>query len=680
MTEEKKELNTQKEKKTAPSKNADSKSEGKSRRRTTRKKPSAAAEKKGADTAVVQSPDEPQKPTVQKKSGGRENHQPKQKSSSQRGRQGGSSKQGNGKEKSVSLTADALQEKSAAHSVRTPRRNRSAAKEPKIRIAFLGGLNEIGKNITLYETDQDIVLVDCGMAFPEDDTPGIDMVIPDFSYLEKNRDKIRGIVLTHGHEDHIGALPYLLKTINIPVYGTRLTLGLVEGKLREHGILDRSSLNVVNAGQMVNFGSIQVEFIHVNHSIPDAVGFGIHTPAGTIIMTGDFKIDTTPIQGEMIDLARFAELGREGVLALLSDSTNAERPGFTASERTVGDSFDMLFQRAQNDRIIIATFASNIHRVQQIIDCAQKYGRKVALSGRSMVNVMSVAMELGYLDVPDGLLIDINAISRYPKEEIVLITTGSQGEPMSALSRMAFSDHRMVEVGPGDFIIISANPIPGNEKTVGRVINELMKRGCEVVYESMYEVHVSGHACQGEIKMILGITKPKYFIPVHGEQKHLQKNAVVARSMGIDPANIFIGDVGRCVELSASELRQVGDVPAGRVLVDGLGVGDVGSVVLRDRKHLAQDGLLVVVCTIDQNSGHIISGPDVVSRGFVYVREAENLMNEVRDITKRIIETCADQDVREWGTIKTKVKESVSRFLFDKTKRNPMILPVIMEV
>ena len=340
----------------------------------------------------------------------------------------------------------------------------------------------------------------------------------------------------------------------------------------------------------------------------------------------------------------------------------------------------MLFQRAQNDRIIIATFASNIHRVQQIIDCAQKYGRKVALSGRSMVNVMSVAMELGYLDVPDGLLIDINALSRYPKEEIVLITTGSQGEPMSALSRMAFSDHRMVEVGPGDFIIISANPIPGNEKTVGRVINELMKRGCEVVYESMYEVHVSGHACQGEIKMILGITKPKYFIPVHGEQKHLQKNAVVARSMGIDPANIFIGDVGRCVELSASELRQVGDVPAGRVLVDGLGVGDVGSVVLRDRKHLAQDGLLVVVCTIDQNSGHIISGPDVVSRGFVYVREAENLMNEVRDITKRIIETCADQDVREWGTIKTKVKESVSRFLFDKTKRNPMILPVIMEV
>ncbi|MDD6174578.1 MAG: ribonuclease J [Firmicutes bacterium] len=600
----------------------------------------------------------------------------------QKGKQGASAKSGSSKAKAAAdrAAADGQQGQSTARSARAPRKSRSAAQEPKIRIAFLGGLNEIGKNITMYETDQDIVLVDCGMAFPEDDMPGIDMVIPDFSYLEKNREKIRGIVLTHGHEDHIGALPYLLKTINIPVYGTRLTLGLVEGKLREHGILERSSLNVVNAGQMVNFGSIQVEFIHVNHSIPDAVGFGIHTPAGTIVMTGDFKIDTTPIQGEMIDLARFAELGRDGVLALLSDSTNAERPGFTASERTVGSSFDMLFQRAQNDRIIIATFASNIHRVQQIINCAQKYGRKVALSGRSMVNVMSVAMELGYLDVPDGLLIDINMLSRYPKEEIVLITTGSQGEPMSALSRMAFSDHRMVEVGPGDFIIISANPIPGNEKTVGRVINELMMRGCEVVYESMYEVHVSGHACQGEIKTILGITKPKYFIPVHGEQKHLQKNASVARAMGIDPANIFIGDVGQCIELSANELRRVSDVPAGRVLVDGLGVGDVGSVVLRDRKHLAQDGLLVVVCTIDQNSGHIISGPDVVSRGFVYVREAESLMNDVRDMTRRIIETCADHDVREWGTIKTKVKESVSRFLFDKTKRNPMILPVIMEV
>jgi ribonuclease J len=679
VTEEKKELNTPNEKKLTPQKSVDGKTEGKSRRRPARKKAPVAAEKKNVDIAATQ-PVEPKQSAAQKESGSRENRQPKQKSPSQRGRQGGASKQGSSKEKTVSPAAGTLQEKGAAHSVRAPHRNRSASKEPKIRIAFLGGLNEIGKNITLYETDQDIVLVDCGMAFPEDDMPGIDMVIPDFSYLEKNRSKIRGIVLTHGHEDHIGALPYLLKIINIPVYGTRLTLGLVEGKLREHGILDRSSLNVVNAGQMVNFGSIQVEFIHVNHSIPDAVGFGIHTPAGTIVMTGDFKIDTTPIQGEMIDLARFAELGREGVLALLSDSTNAERPGFTASERTVGGSFDMLFQRAQNDRIIIATFASNIHRVQQIINCAQKYGRKVALSGRSMVNVMSVAMELGYLDVPDGLLIDINALSRYPKEEIVLITTGSQGEPMSALSRMAFSDHRMVEVGPGDFIIISANPIPGNEKTVGRVINELMKRGCEVVYESMYEVHVSGHACQGEIKTILGITKPKYFIPVHGEQKHLQKNAAVARSMGIDPANIFIGDVGRCIELSASELRQIGDVPAGRVLVDGLGVGDVGSVVLRDRKHLAQDGLLVVVCTIDQNSGHIISGPDVVSRGFVYVREAENLMNDVRDMTKRIIETCADHDVREWGTIKTKVKESVSRFLFDKTKRNPMILPVIMEV
>ena len=568
----------------------------------------------------------------------------------------------------------------AAPAKRPARSPRRSAVEPKVRISFLGGLNEIGKNITMYETDQDIVLVDCGMAFPEDDMPGIDLVIPDFTYLEKNHDKIRGIVLTHGHEDHIGALPYLLKKVNIPVYGTRLTLGLVEGKLREHGILERCSLNVVNAGQLVNFGSIQVEFIHVNHSIPDAVGFGIHTPAGTIVMTGDFKIDTTPIQGEMIDLARFAELGRDGVLALLSDSTNAERPGFTASERTVGGSFDKLFQSAQNDRIIIATFASNIHRVQQIINCAQKYGRKVALSGRSMVNVMGVAMEMGYLDVPDGLLIDLNSINRYPKEQLVLITTGSQGEPMSALSRMAYGDHRRVAVGPGDFIIISANPIPGNEKTVGRVINELMKLGCHVVYESMYEVHVSGHACQGESKIIMGITKPKFFIPVHGEQKHLQKNAELARSMGIPAENIFIGDIGNTVELTPTSLKRVADVPAGRVLVDGLGVGDVGSVVLRDRKHLAEDGLLVIVCTIDAIHGVIASGPDIVSRGFVYVRESESLMNEVREVATRTIQQCLEEHFHDWSTVKTRTKDAVGKLIFERTMRDPMILPVLMEV
>lgn len=568
--------------------------------------------------------------------------------------------------------------------VKAPKRTRARTGQKtssdRVRISFLGGLNEIGKNITLYETDTDIVLVDCGMAFPEEDTPGIDSVIPDFTYIIKNRDKVRGIVLTHGHEDHIGSLPYLLKEVNVPVYGTRLTLGLVEGKLREHGILDRASLNVVNAGQMVNFGSIQVEFIHVNHSIPDAVGFGIHTPAGTIVMTGDFKIDTTPIQGEMIDLARFAELGREGVLALLSDSTNAERPGFTASERTVGDSFDKLFRQAQSSRIIIATFASNIHRVQQIINCAQKYGRKVALSGRSMLNVMTIAMELGYLEVPEGLLIDIGDLNRYPKEQIVLITTGSQGEPMSALSRMAYGDHRKVEVGPGDFIIISANPIPGNEKTVGRVINELMKLGCHVVYESMYEVHVSGHACQGESKIIMGITKPKFFIPVHGEQKHLQKNAELACTMGIPRENIFIGNIGSTVELTADSLNQVADVPAGRVLVDGLGVGDVGSVVLRDRKHLAEDGLLVIVCAIDSTSGTIASGPDIVSRGFVYVRESESLMNDVRDLAARTIQQYLAENFHDWTIVKTKTKDAVGKLIFERTKRDPMILPVLMEV
>lgn len=556
----------------------------------------------------------------------------------------------------------------------------SRGNQKKLKISFLGGLNEIGKNITVYECDNDMIIVDCGMAFPDGDMPGIDMVIPDFSYLEKNKDKIKGVLLTHGHEDHIGGLPYLLKQLNVPVFGTRLTLGLVEGKLREHNILERSNLNVVSPGGRVKLGCFEIEFIHVNHSIPDAVGFGIHTPAGTVVMTGDFKIDSTPIQGEMIDLGRFAELGKEGVLALLSDSTNAERGGFTMSERTVGGSFDTLFKQAENDRIIIASFASNIHRVQQIIDCAQKYGRKVALSGRSMINVVGVAMELGYLDVPDGLLIDINLLNRYPKEQIVLITTGSQGEPMSALTRMAYSDHRRVEVGPDDFIIISANPIPGNEKTVGAVINELLKRGCKVVYESMYEVHVSGHACQEELKIMLGLVKPKYFIPVHGEQKHLKKHAALAHMMGIPNDHVLIADIGKTVELSEKEMKILADVPAGRVLVDGLGVGDVGSIVLRDRKHLAQDGLIVVVTTIDSTNGHVISGPDVVSRGFVYVRESEVLMNAVKARTAKVLDSCANTEIHDWATIKTKIKEELSSLLYEKTKRSPMILPVIMEV
>ena len=554
------------------------------------------------------------------------------------------------------------------------------APEAKVKISFLGGLNEIGKNITAYECNDDIIIVDCGMAFPDDDMPGIDLVIPDFTYLEKNKEKIKGILLTHGHEDHIGALPYLLKKINVPVFGTRLTLGLVEGKLREHNILESTKLNVVQPGGTVNLGCFRVEFIHVNHSIPDAVGFGIHSPAGTIVMTGDFKIDSTPIQGEMIDLGKFSQLGKEGVLALLADSTNAERTGYTPSERTVGGSFDTLFQRAENYRIIIATFASNIHRVQQIINCAEKYGRKVALSGRSMVNVMSVAMELGYLKVPDGLLIDLNMLNRYPKEQIVLITTGSQGEPMSALSRMAYSDHRKVEVGPGDFIIISANPIPGNEKTVSGVVNELLKLGCEVVHESMYEVHVSGHACQEELKLMMGLTKPQYVIPVHGEQKHLKKHAALAAISGVPEDHILVSNIGKTVELSKSGMKVLEDVPAGRVLVDGLGVGDVGSIVLRDRKHLAQDGLMVVVITLDSVDGHVVSGPDIVSRGFVYVRESEELMTEVREVTNRALEECLNSANHDWPTIKSHVKDALSELLYQRTQRNPMILPIIMEV
>ena len=457
-------------------------------------------------------------------------------------------------------------------------------------------------------------------------------------------------------------------------------VGLIEGKLREHGLLGKAKLHVTSPGETVKLGCMEVEFIHVNHSIPDAVAFAIHTPAGVLVHTGDFKIDCTPAQGEMIDLGRLAQLGKEGVLALLADSTNAERPGYTMTEQKVNDSFESLFRRAENSRLIIATFASNISRVQQIINCAVRYGRKVALSGRSMLNVMGIAMEMGYLKVPDGVLIDIDMISRYPKEQIVLVTTGSQGEPMSALARMAFADHRKVEVGPGDFIIISARPIPGNEKTVGNVVDELMKRGCQVVYESMYEVHVSGHACQGELKIMQGIVHPKYFIPVHGEQKMLQKHAGLARAMGMPDSRIYIGDIGDVLEISESGMKKVGTVPAGRVLVDGLGVGDVGSIVLRDRKHLGEDGLIVVVCTISSETGHVVAGPDVVSRGFVYVRESEPLIDDARALVNRILDGCADSGVRDWGTLKTKVKDGLSRLLYDKTRRSPMILPIIMEV
>ena len=569
------------------------------------------------------------------------------------------------------------QEKRAARKGRGSRSKK--AQKPPIKVYFLGGLNEIGKNFTLYECQGDMVIVDCGLSFPDEDMPGVDSVIPDFAFVEKNRERIRGVVITHGHEDHIGAVPYLMKKLNVPVYGTALTIGLIEGKLKEHN-LSSANLHVTPAGSHIQLGCMDVELIHVNHSIADAVALAIHSPAGTIVHTGDFKIDMTPAEGAMIDLCRFAELGKEGVLALLADSTNAERPGYTQTEQTVNNSLDSLFMRAEGKRIIVATFASSISRVQMIINCAVKYGRKVALSGRSMVNVMGIASELGYLHIPDGVLIDLNLINRYEPGQLVLITTGSQGEPMSALTRMAFSDHRQVAINPNDFIIISARPIPGNEKTVGAVVDELLKQDCTVIYESMYEVHVSGHACQEELKMMQALTKPKYFIPVHGEQKHLRKHAGLAMAMGMPRENIFIGNIGNVLELHEDHMKQLGDVPAGDVLVDGLGVGDVGSIVLRDRKHLSEDGLIVAVCSIDAQSGKVVSGPDIVSRGFVYVRESEALMDEARDLVYNTLEECARNRVRDWSGMKQSIKDELSRFLYQKTRRNPMILPIIMEV
>lgn len=563
-------------------------------------------------------------------------------------------------------------------------KSRKVSKPEKVKfpvsISFLGGLNEVGKNMTLYEYKNDMFLVDCGLSFPDQDMPGVDLVIPDFTYVERNADKIKGVVITHGHEDHIGALAYLLKIVNIPVYATRLTIGLIQGKLKEHGILNKANLNIVKPGDRIPMGEFEVELIHVNHSIPDAVALAIRCEAGTIVHTGDFKIDTNPIDGDMIDIARFAEIGKEGVLCMLSDSTNAERPGYTESESKVGESFEMLFRRAGNRRLIVATFASNIHRVQQIIDVAQSLGRKVALSGRSLENVVAIGAELGYLKVPDGLLINIDMINRYPADKMVIITTGSQGEPMSALARMAFSDHRKVAVGPNDYVIISATPIPGNEKTVSKVVNELLKLGAEVVYEKMYDVHVSGHACREELKLMISIVKPKYFIPVHGEQKHIMKHAQLAESVGISSKNIVIADNGRVVEMTDKDIKITGTVPAGRVFVDGYGVGDVGSVVLRDRKHLAQDGLIVVVATIDGYNGEILSGPDVVSRGFVYVRESEELIDDAKHLAQTILEDCAYNNVREWSVIKTKIRDEVSHLMYERTKRSPMILPVIMEL
>ena len=561
-----------------------------------------------------------------------------------------------------------------------PAPGKSKAEPKPIKISFLGGLNEVGKNMTLFEYGEDMFLVDCGLAFPDQDMLGVDLVLPDFTYVERNADRIRGIVITHGHEDHIGGLPYLLKVLNVPVYGTNLTIGLIQGKLREHGLLNSATLNVIKPGDVITLGGFTVEAIHVNHSIPDALGLATRCEGGTVVHTGDFKIDTTPIDGGMMDLGRLAEIGQEGVLCLMSDSTNAERPGFTESERKVGESFETLFRKAGNNRIIVATFSSNIHRVQQIMNVAESLGRKVALVGRSLENVVNISAELGYLNIPEGIVIDINMINRYPADKLVIITTGSQGEPMSALTRMAFSDHRKVEIHPNDYVIISATPIPGNEKTVSRVVNELMKLGADVVYERMYDVHVSGHACQEELKMIMGIVKPKYFIPVHGELKHLRKHAGLALNVGIPKENILIADNGRVAEISKKALKCTSTVPAGRVFVDGYGVGDVGSVVLRDRKHLAQDGLVIVAVCIDRENGEIISGPDVVTRGFVYVKESEELINAAREVAVRAIEAQTDGGYFDWNSIKASLRDEISHLMYERTKRSPMILPVIMEV
>ena len=549
----------------------------------------------------------------------------------------------------------------------------------KLKIISLGGLNEIGKNLTVYEYGGDIIVVDCGMGFPDDDMYGIDVVIPDVSYLIKNQSKIRGIFITHGHEDHIGALPYVLRSINAPIYATRMSMGLIRLKLEEHRLLSKTKLITCEAGDVVKAGKFSVEFIHVNHSIADAVAFAIKCPVGTCVHTGDFKIDSTPIQGGMMDLARLGELGKEGVLALLADSTNVERSGFTRSERSVGASFDALF-RGCEERIIVTTFASNVDRIQQIIDVAARYGRKVAVTGRSMENIMKVSTELGYMNVPDGVLMDLNHIKSLPKHKVCIITTGSQGETMSALTRMAFNTHRQVDLMPGDRVIISASAIPGNENAIGNVVNELYRKGAEVMNERELALHVSGHACQEELKIVHALVKPKFFIPVHGEQRMLQIHARLAQGMGMDPNHVLVSDIGRVMELTPNSARLAGTVTAGQVFVDGYGVGDVGSVVLRDRRHLAQDGMIVVVLSMSGEDGALVSGPDIITRGFVYVKESEGLMEELRQVAMEAIQGVDTRYATDWSAIKSTIKGDLSNYLYKKTKRSPMILPVIMEV
>lgn len=546
----------------------------------------------------------------------------------------------------------------------------------KLKVIPLGGLGEIGKNMTVFEYGEDIIVVDCGMAFPEDEMLGIDLVLPDTTYLMNNKNKVKGIIVTHGHEDHIGAIPYILKEMNLPIYGTKLSLGLIENKLVEHGILSNSVLEVVGQGQTISLGSFQVEFIRSTHSIADSVALAIHTPVGVVVHTSDFKVDYTPIAGKSIDLPRLAQLGEKGVLLLLCDSTNVERPGYTMSERTVGETFEEIFVDCQS-RILIATFASNIHRIQQVVNAAVKFNRKVVLCGRSMVNVSIKAMELGYLTIPEGILIDIEHIHHYQSKELVIITTGSQGEPMSALTRIAAGDHRQVEIVEGDLVVISATPIPGNEKTVSRVINDLFKKGANVIYEAMADIHVSGHACQEELKLVHSLVKPKYFLPVHGEYRHLRQHANLAQNLGMAPENIFIMDIGEVLELDSHGARKNGRVTAGKVLVDGLGIGDVGNVVLRDRKHLSEDGMIIVIVTIQKETGQLITGPDVISRGFIYVRESDDLMEEVKRICKNALQKC---EGKNWTAKKNSIKDSLRDFIFMKIKRNPMILPIIIEI
>ncbi len=559
-------------------------------------------------------------------------------------------------------------------------KNKSIFKADKLKIIPLGGLHEVGKNITVFEYENEIIVVDCGLSFPEDDMLGIDLVIPDITYLEKNVDKIKGLIITHGHEDHIGSVPYLLKKINIPIYAPRLACGLIRNKLEEHKLLRSTKLTEVMQGQTINLGkNFKVEFIRSSHSIPDSVMLAITTPAGTILHTGDFKIDYTPIDGKLMDLGRIAEIGNQGILALMSDSTNAERKGFTMSESSIGEVFDKLFLHCTK-RIVVATFASNVHRVQQIVNSAVKYNRKIAVCGRSMINMIQTARELGYIECPENIFIDIDMIKNYTDDQLVIITTGSQGEPMSALTRMAAGDHRKVKITPNDLVIISATPIPGNEKFVSKVIDDLMQIGAEVVYSSLETIHVSGHACQEEQKLILALTKPKYFIPVHGEYRQLIAHSETAQSMGIDKDNIIMMSNGRVLEINEEGAALTSSVQSGRVLVDGLGVGDVGSIVLRDRQHLSQDGLIVIVLTMDSSTGEVVAGPDVISRGFVYVRESENLMDDVKSVVRHEIKKCEERGITDWATIKSTTRENLRDYIFMKTKRNPMIIPIIMEV